>query len=397
MSHFELGDIGLSAPRISDQAPPATEEVAAEPIAETQVDTPAQEQETNTTSDTTQAQEQAPTTTEPASQPEAEGAAPTEEPLAEDQELGFFTDASAADFDLEPAATETAPLANTPDYSAFMQSFSQRMGRSEAFESMDQVYEAVSAAQQAQQAMDTLGLTPEVIEAINNDYISREEAIRLTTPVDLYKGDDEGAIHDMLLEEDPDMTADEIQEVIEDMTPSQKKLAARQYRREIRQKREGLANSMRQKLQNRQQQRELQQKRHLEARNQLRQGVQQTLSGLKEIPGTNVPVTPEMRNVLSAALTEPQKLTRYLFGGNPSQPDYQGAVRKISAMIYGATIMKNQANTAKNEATREIIEGASNITLGNGSGKAVTGQGQKNIYQAAQAGAQKVRNSLFGN
>lgn len=359
------------------------------PVVETQTEQPPVVQETPPA---TPGQEESQTTNAPggenntsatpeASPQNAEEGEGNQEPEADPMVRDFFSEESedpAQNSTGTPPATQQTPIVQPPVAQTqvnsvpdqFFADFNTKFGTDyKDQESLVAGYEALS---QRAKVMDDFGVDPAMLEAINEGILTHEEiaagGLLFEYGKDLTSDD---MVTDMLLESNPNMTPEQLEEALDEMGEGQKIGLATQYAQMKNMKRSMAIQQLQGRLAAKKQAREAEALQIRQQKDQMASDVKKSIADMTEIAGTGLKVDSKMKQQLEQFAGNPD-MVRQLLWGRGKNPDPAFFVQQIAKLAYAAKIANLANKQGKNEARRDLIQSTQNLDRNNNSAGMIT-------------------------
>ena len=270
-------------------------------------------------------------------------------------------------------------------YSTISQKYGTQIGSESELISYIDNLRSEQNSNQVPEVYSEYGLTPEVMSAVKDEVITLEEVVQGQTLIDFNSLDYKDLAHDAMLELYPDAEPGQIQEAMDDMNDANLRMMAKQYANGKNREREQLMSGIRSKMEQRQAEKQNMLAQAQQKRTEWNTKVEKSITEFNEIPGTKTKVDDQMRQVLTKALKDPQFLQKIILG-DPNNPNLNHAIAQISRMAFPKQILKDLRVRAKNDATKELIDKASNIQGQGSVGKPVSSKEGVSNVKAGMAG-----------
>lgn len=333
----------------------------------------AQEGGTNQTTNTQGEENNTSATPESTPQNDAEGEKkePEVNPLVKD----FFSEESedpAQNSTGTPPATQQTPVqppvAQTTQ-NTFPADFFDGINKEFGTEYKDQTsfVDGYRKLQAQAKLMDDFGVDPVMLQAIQEGILTQEEiatgGLLFEYGKDLTHDD---IVSDMLLESNPNMTQEELEDALEEMGAGQKIGLATQYANMKNMQRQMRADELQSRLNAKKQAREQEALEIKRQKDLMASEVNKSIAAMTDVAGTGLKVDAKMKQQIGQVANNPDMI-RQLLWGRGENPDPAFFVQQVSRLMYAAKIA-NLANTqGKNEARRDLIQSTQNLDRNNNS------------------------------
>lgn len=392
----DFSDVAISPPGGQDTEQPQVETPPAEQPVVEQVEDPQSPPTTEAPEEgnpETVVEETPPEGQSPEATPtgtETPGETPTEEATV-------FQDIDASFFDTQPEsgagglpqvpATPQQPV--QPDYSEIFGTVSTQLGLEQPITTQEQLTQQIDQLRVANQALSNLGITAEMAKMYDQGFLTREELLKGSLSGSIYGGNYKDAAFDSILASDPNLTEEQINEMLDELPEAQQRAIGGMYMAREEERRKAVMANYLGHAQQRMAQAQQRKDQEARVRQQLGSQVRGILQGLPDgkLPGTQTQMGPQQQQYIEQFITNPALWQKYLFGSNPGQPDVKGAVVKVGKILFGQQIMQDIAKNTKVETKREIIEGAQNINVPGAGSKSIASTGSGDPFQEFQEAA----------
>lgn len=208
------------------------------------------------------------------------------------------------------------------------------------------------------------GLDETIVQAFNDGLLTKEELLTgelLGKYGEGYTNDE--IVADMILEDNPNITQEELQDQIEGMSDIEKRSAAMLHKKLKEHERREKIGPLQQKLREKQQQQQQEADMVKEARESLQKNLLPILAKQNEIAGAGVPVNDNMRKAAEMAITDPSFMRKVFYGNDLSNPNLELASQQVFWLLNRKTISNHLLKAGANEEKGKIIRDAQNIDL----------------------------------
>lgn len=285
----------------------------------------------------------------------------------------------------DPAQTPTgAPPVTQQNQQALVQnpansvpsSFFEEINKEFGTEYKDQksFVEGYKELQSKSKIMDDFGVDSTMLQAIQDGILTHEEiaagGLLFEYGKDLTHDD---IVSDMLLESNPNITPEELEDALDEMGAGQKMGLATQYASMKNMQRSMKAQELQSRLNAKKQAREAEALNIRKQKDLMASEVNKSIAEMTEVAGTGLKVDAKMKQQLGQFASNPEMI-RQLLWGRGENPDPAFFAQQVARLAYAAKIANLAKTQGKNEARRELIQSTQNLDRNNNSAGMVTPQ-----------------------